>query len=123
MTDQSNKKSFFSQIKDQIIDLAIVRLKLLQIILYKEGARLIAPLISMLILVVVFLLVVMFSSVLAAIYFSKLLQSSIYGYGIVTAFYFLLFIILLVFRNPIMDRFFTNFISKIWLKKDSKSGD
>jgi hypothetical protein len=46
-------------------------------------------------------------------YFSNLLENSFYGFGIIAAFYLVLFFFLLLFRKALLEKYIINVVIRI----------
>ena len=105
MQDQPNKKHFFSNFKNLIVEFIKDKIELTRLVAIEKLVQILAPLFAGIILGILFLFALLFLSFLAGIYFSHLLQNSLYGFGIVTAFYVISFLILAVFRKQLLEKF------------------
>jgi hypothetical protein len=118
MSDQPNKENFFEDFKQLIVEYVQKRLELTRIIVYEKISRIVALLFSGVILVFVFLFTILFLSFLSGFYFSNLFENTFYGFGIVAAFYMFTFLILLLFRKQLLEKFVINAVIKILFKEN-----
>jgi len=118
MLDQPNKKHFFSNLKNLIVEFLKDKLELTRLIAFEKIAHILAPIFTGIILFILFLFAILFLSFLMGIYLTHLLQNSFYGFGIVAAFYVILFLILFLLRKQILGKFILN--SLIHLFADNK---
>ncbi|MEI6595743.1 MAG: phage holin family protein [Bacteroidota bacterium] len=121
MSDQPNKENFFEDFKNLIVEYVQKRLELTRIIVYEKIARIIAFLFSGIILGFVFLFTILFLSFLVGFYFSNIFENTFYGFGIVAAFYVFTFLILLLFRKQLLEKFVINAVIKILFKENDET--
>lgn len=108
MQDQPNKKHFLSTFKNLIVEFLKDKIELTRLVTIEKIVKILAPLFAGIILVILFLFAIIFLSFVAGIYFSHLLQNSLYGFGIVAAFYLIIFLILTIFRKQLLEKFILN---------------
>ena len=121
MPDQPNKEHFFKDLKSLIVEYVQNRLELTRISAYEKIAKIVALIFSGIILVFLFFFTIVFLSLLAGFYFSEFYGSTFYGFGIVAAFYFITFLILLLFRKPLLERSIMNSVIKILFKEKDET--
>ncbi|ULQ52616.1 phage holin family protein [Flavihumibacter fluvii] len=76
----------------------------------EKSARLTAVLVIGLILLMLGFFLLLFISIMAGYYFAELTGSLFYGFGIVTAFYLLVMIIILLVRKKHLQPYITNMV-------------
>ena len=76
----------------------------------EKSARLTAVLVIGLILLILGFFLLLFISIMAGYYFAELTGSLFYGFGIVTAFYLLVMIIILLVRKKHLQPYITNMV-------------
>ena len=121
MSDQQNKEHFFKDFKNVIVDYLQNRLQLAKISVYEKVAKIIAVIFSGIILVILFFFTIVFLSLLAGFYFSEYYGSNFYGFGIVAAVYFIMFLILLLFRKQLLEKFIINAVITILFKEKDET--
>jgi len=121
MPDQPNKEHFFKDLKDLIVEYVKNRLELTRISAYEKIAKIVALIFSGIILVFVFFFTIVFLSLLVGFYFSEYWGSNFYGFGLVAAFYFISFLLLLIFRKPLLERSIMNAVIHILFKEKDET--
>jgi len=121
MSDQPNKEHFFEDFKDLIIEYLQNKLQLARISAYEKIAKIIAVIFSGIVLVILFFFTIVFMSLLAGFYFSEYYGSNFYGFGIVAAAYFISFLILLLFRKQVLEKFIINAVINILFKEKDET--
>ena len=121
MSDQPNKEHFFEDLKNLIIEYIQNKLQLARISAYEKIAKIIAVIFSGIVLVILFFFTIVFMSLLAGFYFSEYYGSNFYGFGIVAAAYFIAFLILLIFRKQVLEKFIINAVINILFKEKDET--
>jgi uncharacterized membrane protein YqjE len=121
MSEQPNKENFFNEFKDLIVEYIQNKLELTRISTYEKIAKIIALLFSGIILVFMFFFTIVFSSLLVGFYFSEYFGSNFYGFGIVAAIYGFSFLLLLVFRKQLLEKYIINAVIHILFKEKNDS--
>lgn len=85
----------------------------------EQSARVSAMLMIGVILVLVGFFLLFFISIMAGYYFAELTGSLFYGFGIITAFYFLVGVIILLLRKKHLQPYLTNMVIKMIFDKSS----
>jgi uncharacterized membrane protein YqjE len=121
MPDQPNKEHFFEDFKNVIAEYLQNRLQLAKISVYEKIAKIFALVFSGIVLVILFFFTIVFMSLLAGFYFSEYYGSNFYGFGIVAAAYFILSLILLLFRKQLLEKFIINAVINILFKEKDET--
>jgi len=85
----------------------------------EQSARVSAILMIGVILVLVGFFLLFFISIMAGYYFAELTGSLFYGFGIITAFYFLVGVIILLVRKKHLQPYLTNMVIKMIFDKSN----
>lgn len=85
----------------------------------EQSARVSAMLMIGVILVLVGFFLLFFISIMAGYYFAELTGSLFYGFGIITAFYFLVGVIILLVRKKHLQPYLTNMVIKMIFDKSN----
>ncbi|MFA6262148.1 MAG: hypothetical protein WC760_11810 [Bacteroidia bacterium] len=104
MKDEQDN-GFFSRLKNLGVRLIQDRLEKAKHVIYMGIVTRLIPVFSFLVIVVVFIFMLFFLSIVAALYFSELFQSMLLGFGSVTLLYMALFLILILFRKKLLDKY------------------
>lgn len=103
MTEE--KKPFFEETQDLLERYLSNRVQLVKLQLAEKSARVTTLLAAGLIIAFLGFFVLLFSSIMLGFYFSEKLHSQFFGFGIVAGIYFLLLLLVVIFRKPLLDQF------------------
>jgi len=103
MTEE--KKPFFEETQDLLERYLSNRVQLVKLQLAEKSARVTTLLAAGLIIAFLGFFVLLFSSIMLGFYFSEILHSQFFGFGIVAGIYFLLLLLVVIFRKPLLDQF------------------
>lgn len=103
MTEE--KKPFFEETQDLLERYLSNRVQLVKLQLAEKSARVTTLLAAGLIIAFLGFFVLLFSSIMLGFYFSEKLHSQFFGFGIVAGVYFLLLVLVIIFRKPLLDQF------------------
>lgn len=112
-------KDFFKESKEKLEQYVQDRIWLLKLQISEKTARLVAVLFTLLMIGLLAFFVLLFLSIMAGYYFSALTGSFFIGFGIVAAFYLLLLIILILYREWIRKRIMDKVITIFFAKNDT----
>ncbi|MDE3248016.1 MAG: phage holin family protein [Bacteroidota bacterium] len=99
------KKPFFEETQDLLERYLSNRVQLVKLQLAEKSARVTTLLAAGLIIAFLGFFVLLFSSIMLGFYFSEKLHSQFFGFGIVAVIYFLLLLLVVIFRKPLLDQF------------------
>lgn len=120
MQKDDNSDDFFLRLKEDLTNYIQLRIELFKVTTYEKIARVTASLFSGLILGALFFFVVVFASISAGFYFSALTGSTIKGFGIITGIYFLLLMVMIIFRKQLFEKIIINKMIEILFENDDK---
>jgi len=118
--DEIDKQTFFEEIKEDINEYAHLQVKLAKLSVFEKVSMLMGFMITGIALLVIFLLSLIFLSLVSGLYLSSIMNSYFQGFGIVSLFYFLLFIFIFAFRKAIIEKVVVNNILRILMENESK---
>ena len=121
MEQQPDKEHFFKEIKDLFVDYLQNRLELTRITAYEKTAKVVALLFSVILLTFVLFFTVLFVSLFAGFYFSRLFNSMYYGFAVIAGFYLVSFIVLLNYRKALIEKYITNAVIRILFKEKNET--
>lgn len=121
MEKQPDRENFFSDLKNLIIEYITNKLEIAKLSAYEKIAKIIALIFSGIVLVFVFFFTIVFLSLLAGFYFSEFYGSNFYGFGIVAVAYSIVFLILLLFRKQLLEKFIINAVIRILFKEKNEN--
>jgi len=105
MNEQS---SFFSELKQIIIDFFETKIQLYKIGAYEKIAKVTSVLFSSIIIALLGFFLLFFLSISGGFYFGNLLNSNALGFLIIFGIYLILLIILIAFRKKILENYITD---------------
>lgn len=117
---EEQKGEYFNNLKKEVVDYLNLRIELFKISSYEKIAKVAASLLTGLILVILLFFAIVFGSLMAGFYFSKLTGSYSIGFAIITGFYFLLFLIIAAFRKQLFNKLIVNKMIEILFENDDK---
>jgi len=96
------------------------RLKLIQLQVVKKISHLLASLFRLLLIVLTAFFIIVFSSVMAGYFFAENIGSMHLAFGMITALYLLLLVMVLLFGKKIVANKLVNALSKIFLRSGKR---
>ena len=121
MEQQPDKEHFFKEIKNLFVDYLQNKLELVRISTYEKIAKIVALLFSAIILLVLLFFSILFVSVVAGFYFSRLFDSMYYGFSIVAGFYVVSLMVLSIFRKSLIEKFIINAVIRVLFKEKNET--
>ena len=113
MAIRDTKSNYLQKVFGKFLDYIKSRAELTYITVVEKASELISFFISGLLVFLFFMLFISFVSIFAGFWVSSMLDSFIAGFGIIALFYFLIFILLLIFRRTIIQRPLSNSIINV----------
>ena len=104
----SEQPSFFKDLKKIILDYFEAKLKLYKIGAYEKIAKITAVLFSSIVIVLLSFFLLFFLSICGGFFFAELLHSNALGFLIICGIYFILLILLIIFRKRILEKYITD---------------
>ena len=115
MEEQGN---FFETSKQKLEAYINERILLIKLQAVEQVSKLGAALFTAVVLALIAFFILLFLSIMAGYYFANITGSMFAGFGIVTAFYVLLFVVLLKFRKNVIEKHITNMIIASFFEKE-----
>ncbi|ULQ56511.1 phage holin family protein [Flavihumibacter rivuli] len=115
---ENEQQDYFSSLEGKFGEYLQNRLLLMKMQAAEKSSRLAGILVALLVLLLVGFFVLIFISIMAGYLFAELTGSLFYGFGIITAIYILLFILVLVFRKKYIEPLVTNTVIRVLFEKD-----
>lgn len=113
--------SFFTELKQLITDYFEARVALLKINVYEKIARVTAVLFSSIIIALVVFFLVFFLSISGGFYLGSLFKSNALGFLIIFGIYFILFVLLLVYRNKVLKKYILDKVIESLFEKEAEN--
>lgn len=118
--DEKQTEVFVDKIKQQLIDYTQLRLDLLKADFTEKTALIFSKLITGVIVFMMAFMVILFGSIVMGLYFANIFGSLMLGFAIVTGFYVLLIIILMLVKNSVIQTPVANQIIGVMYESDEK---
>jgi len=116
-----NEEQFFSESKKKVEQYIYDRVLLIKLQVVEKISRIVAKFFSALIIALLAFFVLLFISLVAAYFFAELTGSFYIGFGIVAAFYIILFVVVLMTRKGLVEKKITDeIIETIFDKTDEQ---
>jgi hypothetical protein len=117
----SEQPSFFAELKQLIIEYLESKLKLLKIAAYEKIAKVTAVVFSSILIAFSIFFMFFFLNIAGGFFFGELLNSNAYGFLVMFGIYFTIFLLLVLFRKKLVEKFIINkIIQKLFEKEGSK---
>jgi uncharacterized membrane protein YqjE len=117
----TEKQSFFEETQDLIESYVSNRLRLFKLQTAEKSSRLVTLLFAGLVIGLLSFFILLFTSIMAAYYFSEIMHSQFYGFGTVALIYALLLLLAIYLRKKYLDKYVFSRVVKILF--DSNTDD
>jgi hypothetical protein len=116
----SEQPSFFEELKQVVTDYFEAKIRLYKIGAFEKIAKISAILFSTLVIAMIGFFFLFFLGITTGFFFGSLLNSNALGFLILTGIYFILFLIVYIFRKKILEKFIVDkVIEKLFEKEDN----
>ena len=115
------QENFFAESKAKLEEYLQDRLLLFKLQMVQKTSKLIAMGFIGLMVTIISLFILIFLSIMGGFYFGKLLNSMYWGFGVVTGFYILLLVVLIVFGKKLVHVYITNTIIEIFFDQTAEN--
>jgi uncharacterized membrane protein YqjE len=109
----ADKQSFFEETQDLLESYINNRLRLFKLQTAEKSSRVVTLLFAGLVTGLLSFFILLFTSIMAAYYFSEKMHSQFYGFGTVALLYVLLLLIALYLRKKFLDKYIFGRVVKI----------
>ncbi len=116
----STQEDFFEESKKKVEEYVQDRLLLLKLEAVEKTSRLIATMISGLLIAMFALLIIIFISIMAGYLFGELIHHVYWGFGIVAGIYIILLVVIIVLRKRLIEKHVVNMIIEIFFEKKAE---
>lgn len=113
----STQEGFFEESKKKVEEYVQDRLLLLKLEAIEKSSRLIATMISGLLIAMFALLIIIFISIMAGYLFGALIHHVYWGFGIVAGIYIILLVVVIMLRKRLIEKHVVNMIIEIFFEK------
>lgn len=117
------QQDFFSDTKLALENYVEDKILLLRLQAVEKISKLSSALFSGLLIGIISFFIILFLSMMMAWYLGRLLDDVFLGFGIISAFYILVLILLLVFRKKLLEKSITNTVINIFFEKTAHDHD
>jgi uncharacterized membrane protein len=114
----NQEENYFQETRSRIKQYVNQYILLLRLQATKKVSQLASALITITVIVVVALFLLIFLSITAGYWFASLTGSLVLGFGIVTLFYLIVFVFVILFLKKILQNFFIDKFIHLITKKD-----
>ena len=118
-----NTEDFFGDTKKKLEDYIQKRLLLFRLQTVEKTSKLVAVLITGLVMGVLAFFILLFLSIMAGYFFAAVTGSEYAGFGIVAVFYIVFLIILIKLRKKVLQKFLTNTLIQIFFDQTAEPDD
>ena len=118
-----NTEDFFGDTKKKLEDYIQKRLLLFRLQTVEKASKLVAVLITGLVMGVLAFFILLFLSIMAGYFFAAITGSEYIGFGIVALFYIVLLIVLIKLRKKVLQKFLTNTLIQIFFDQTAEPDD
>jgi len=123
MINEPDKSTFFIDLQRIVVDYVKTRLELTQLVAFEKISKIVAYLLIAVILALLFFFGLLFASIVLGIYLSEVLESQLFGFGIIALIYLGVFLFIFVLRNRLIAPVIINSIIKILYERSQQDED
>ena len=123
MINEPDKSTFFIDLQRIVVDYIKTRLELTQLVAFEKISKIVAYLLIAVILALLFFFGLLFASIVLGIYLSEVLESQLFGFGIIALIYLGVFLFIFVLRNRLIAPVIINSIIKILYERSQQDED
>jgi uncharacterized membrane protein len=114
----NEQNSIFSELKQLVIDYVESKIQLYRIGIYEKLAKIAAVLFSTLIITLLGFFLLLFLSMCGGFYFGGLLNSNALGFLLIFGIYFILFLVIIVFRKKLLEKYINDKVIEHLFEKE-----
>lgn len=111
---KEEQKNFFGETQELVENYVKNRLLLFKLQTAEKSAKLVSLVFTGLILALLCFFILFFLSIMAGYYFAEKTGSMFYGFGIVTAIYLVLFLLLLYLRKKFLNKYISDTVIRVF---------
>ena len=115
----SEQPSFYTELKQLVIEYIETKLKLFKIGAYEKIAKVTAVLFSSILIAFTSVFMFFFLNISCGFFFGELLHSNAYGFLVLFGIYFSVLLFLILFRKKLVEKFITNKIIQKLFEKEN----
>lgn len=118
-----SQQDFFEDSKAAIEKYVQHKLLLIKLQAVEKISKLSAAMFSGLLIIILGFFIMLFLSIMAAWYFGDLLGSPVKGFGIMSGFYLVVLVLILIFRKKVLEKTIINTVINIIFEKSAEDHD
>ena len=111
---------FFNELKNLVVEYVEAKLQLTKLKAYEKLAELMALLFSAIVIIVAFFFVATAITFAIGSWLNTEMNSSFLGYTTVAGIYFMLFVLMVIFKNQLLIKPISNKLIKVLFKNENK---
>lgn len=120
---EEHEPSFFKESRQQLDQYVQDRILLLKLQMVEKVSQLIALLFTGLTLALLAFFILLFVSIMAGYYFANIAGSLYIGFGIVSLFYIIIFVLIVTLRKKVIEKHIIDAVIKIFMDKSDSDDD
>jgi hypothetical protein len=120
---EEHEPSFFKESRQQLDQYVQDRILLLKLQMVEKVSQLIALLFTGLTLALLAFFILLFVSIMAGYYFANITGSLYIGFGIVSLFYIIIFVLIVTLRKKVIEKHIIDAVIKIFMDKSDSDDD
>jgi Putative Actinobacterial Holin-X, holin superfamily III len=119
----TDKQAFFEETQELIEDYISNRVQLLKLQVAEKSSRVVTMLFAGLVMGLLAFFILLFTSIMAAYYFSGIMHSQFYGFGTVALIYTVLLLLAIYLRKAWLDKFIFAKVVKILFESNTDNNE
>lgn len=123
MQEEDNQPTFFTESRQKLEQYIQDRVLLLKLQMVEKVSQLTALLFTGLTLALLTFFILLFLSIMAGYFFAGITGSLYIGFGIVSAVYIGLFVLIIKLRKNVIEKYIVNAVIKIFMDKTDDDND
>jgi hypothetical protein len=119
----TSQQEFFAETKISVENYVQNRIHLIKLQAAEKTSKVASGMFSGLLIAVISFFIILFLSIMAAWYFAAVTGSVYIGFGIISAFYIILLVLIFVLKKSVLDKMVSNSIINIFFEKTPEDHD
>ncbi len=123
MQEEDNQTTFFTESRQKLKQYIADRVLLVKLQMVEKVSQLTALLFTGITLALLTFFILLFLSIMAGYFFADITGSLYIGFGIVSAFYISLFVLIIKLRKNVIEKYIVEAVIKIFMDKTDDDND
>ncbi len=123
MQEEDNQTTFFTESRQKLEQYIADRVLLVKLQMVEKVSQLTALLFTGITLALLTFFILLFLSIMAGYFFADITGSLYIGFGIVSAFYISLFVLIIKLRKNVIEKYIVEAVIKIFMDKTDDDND